>query len=535
MANYLRGRDVLKREVLSPSGEAPLAPWAGARLPARVYHWALLGIVLLGAALRFAHIARPFNRWMAWNEGHYAMIALNFDRYGLWSQRDDLGVDHSFSPGVPWLIWAAFKLFGPTEWAARLPIVLSGIAVIALIATFARRLLRNEQIALISAGFAAVAPGLVYFSQNVQLDMPSICCALAGAVKMLRYRETRRWGDYIAAGVWLTVAIWFKFTMALLYPAYLVLWWPARPARRGVAATTAGAFVGLTALPSVLWVISGWLSHQFNSEFYYRAWDLRGIIKALVEIPLEVEAHLFILIFALLMVSIPVLIRWGSQLREIWVWCYPWAIQYLAAPWSSLANRYYDLPATSVLVVSAAAGLWTWQARRLHGAVLTRAAFSICGVVMALTLAYDLWDPMTDRIGREMTPHAPPIDPVPFYSAKVVGNLPRGRTIVHWPQTMFYAGGDPAWIIPADGRWVIEGEQFDYIVFNDYSQGLGELYPIDEALRARLWRHRYIQIAPLAWAHERTAVADLDGVPIPGVPYWSPAPAWRLPGMALWQ
>ena len=517
------------------SGGVPSVPWAGARLPSRTYNWALLGIVLLGAALRFAHITRPFNRWMAWNEGHYAMIALNFDRYGLWSQRNDLGVDHSFSPGVPWLIWAAFKTFGPTEWAARLPMVLSGIAVVALIAAFARRLLRSEQIALISAGLAAVAPGMVYFSQNTQLDMPSICCALAGAVMMLRYRETRRWGDYAAAGAWLAVAIWFKFTAVLLYPAFLVLWWPARPARPVVAAATAAGFVGLTALPSAVWVVSGWLSHQVNGEFYYRQWDLLGIGKALVEIPLEVEAHLFILTFVLLCVSIPVLRRWWPRFREIWVWCYPWLTQYFIAPWSSLANRYYDLPATSLLIVTAAAGLWTLDARRFQGAALIRAVYSIFAIIMALTLAYDLWDPMTDRIALETTPHPPPIDPVPFYSAKVVGDLPRGRTIVHWPQTMFYAGGDPAWITTADGRWVIDSERFDYIVFNDYSQGLGELYPIDGTLRARLSDHDYIQIAPLAWAHERTAVADLDGVLPSGIPYWSPAHAWQSPGMALWQ
>src|SRR5215472_6519919 len=173
---------------------------------------------------------------MAWNEGHYAMTALNFNRYGLWSQHNELGVDRTFSPGGPRLIWASMKVFGPTEPAARLPIVLAGIAAIPSIAALARRLARSEQIALVTAAFVAVAPGLVYFSQNVQLDTLSICFALAAAALMLRYRDSRRPSDAAWAGMWLAAAVWVKFTILLLYPAFLVMWWPARPKRPGAAA-----------------------------------------------------------------------------------------------------------------------------------------------------------------------------------------------------------------------------------------------------------------------------------------------------------
>ena len=77
---------------------------------------------------------------MAWNEGHYAMTALNFDRYGLWAQRNELGVDRTFSPGVPWMIWASFKMFGPSEWAARLPIVICGVLAVVLLGVLVRSL-----------------------------------------------------------------------------------------------------------------------------------------------------------------------------------------------------------------------------------------------------------------------------------------------------------------------------------------------------------------------------------------------------------
>jgi 4-amino-4-deoxy-L-arabinose transferase-like glycosyltransferase len=516
------------------------APWDGAHFPAGAYRWGIVCITLLGAALRFAHIGRPFNRLMAWNEGHYAMIALNFGRYGLWSQHNELGVDRTFSPGGPWLIWASMKLFGPSEAAARLPIALAGIAAILLVGALARRFLRSEQIALIAAAFVAVAPGLIYFSQNVQLDTLSICLALAAAVSMLRYRDARRSGDLVWAGVWLAAAVWVKFTILLLYPAFLVLWWPVRPTSPVAALARAAGFALVTALPSLVWIAAGWLTFEtssgFTKRFFFRDWDLRGIVKALSEIPLAVEAHLFFAIFLLIFVGGAAAIRWRADFRAIWVWCVPWVILYIFAPWDSLVNRYYDLPATYLLTIVAAVGLWTWttkSARREWPRGL------VAGLVMVvgLTAVYDAWDPMTDRIARASMAHVPPIDPSPFYSAKIVAALPPGRTIADTPQTMFYAGGDPAWIdiTGGDVRWKIDAELYDYVVLNDYDHGQEPYYAIDTALRDQLARHHYVQIAPGAWAHVRTRIADLGGYGDPATPFWSPARAWLRPGMTVWQ
>jgi hypothetical protein len=133
--------------------------------------------------------------------------------------------------------------------------------------------------------------------------------------------------------------------------------------------------------------------------------------------------------------------------------------------------------------------------------------------------------------------HVPPIDPSPFYSAKLVAALPRGRTIVDTPQTMFYAGGDPAWIeiTGGDVRWKIDAEAFDYVILNDYGHGQEPYYAIDTALREQLARHHYIQIAPAAWAHVRTRIADLGGYRDPAIPYWAPAGAGRRLGMTTWE
>jgi hypothetical protein len=516
------------------------APWDGAHFPTGAYRWGIVCAAVLGAAFRFAHVGRPFNRLMAWNEGHYAMIALNFSRYGLWSQHNELGVDRTFSPGGPWLIWASMKLFGPSEAAARLPIVLAGIAAIPLVGAFARRVLRSDQIALIAAAFVAVAPGLIYFSQNVQLDTLSICLALGAAVSMLRYRDTRRSSELMWAGVSLAAAVWVKFTILLLYPAFLVIWWPVRPKSPVAAVPRAAGFALATALPSLVWIAAGWLAFQtssgFTKRFFFRDWDLRGIVKALSEIPLAVEAHLFIAIFLLVFAGVASAVRSRADLRAIWVWCVPWIVLYIFAPWDSLVNRYYDLPATYLLTIIAAVGLWTWTAK---GARTERPWALVAGlvIVVGLTAAYDAWDPMTDRIARASMAHVPPIDPSPFYSARIVAKLPPGPTIADTPQTMFYAGGDPAWIniTGGDVRWKINPETYDYVVLNDYDHGQEPYYAIDAALRDQFARHHYVQIAPGAWAHARTRVADLGGYGDPATPFWAPAPAWLRPGMTVWQ
>src|SRR5579864_6227268 len=516
------------------------APWEGRHLPGAAYRWGVVCATVLGAVLRLAHIARPFNRLMAWNEGHYAMTALNFDRYGLWSQHNELGLDRTFSPGGPWLIWASMKLLGPSEAAARLPIVLAGIAAIALVAALVRRLARSEQIAITAAAFVAVAPGLIYFSQNVQLDTISICCALAAAVLMLRYRDTRRPADAVWSAVWLAAAAWVKFTTLLLYPAFLVLWWPARPKRPAAVVAAAGLFAAATALPSLLWMAAGWLTFEtssgFTKRFFFRDWDLRGIGKALSEIPLAVEAHLFIAIFLLIFLGISATLRWRAGARLIWTWCAPWIVLYVFAPWDSLVNRYYDLPATYLLTVVAAVGLWTWTTKSARRE-WPRGLVAGLVIVVGLTAVYDAWDPMTDRIARASMAHVPPIDPSPFYSAKIVAALPPGRTIADTPQTMFYAGGDPAWIdiTGGDVRWKIDAEEFDYVILNDYGHGQEPYYVIDATLRAQLARHHYVQIAPTAWAHVRTRIADLGGYRDSGVPYWSPAGAGRRVAMTAWR
>lgn len=221
-----------------------------------------------------------------------------------------------------------------------------------------------------------------------------------------------------------------------------------------------------------------------------------------------IGTHLFPLGFVLFIIGLPAAIRWRSRLRGVGTWCLVWLALYILAPYSALNNRYYDLPGIYLLTLVVALGLWMPLARRWSGPALTRALLIGLGIVMAVLAAYDLWDPTTDRLARTMSAHPAPLDPEPFYSAKAVARLPRKRTVVDAPQTMFYAGGDPAWVSIVGGhgdvREAIDGERFDYILLNDYWHQQAPYYSLDDALRARLARHHYVQIAPAAWAYTGT-------------------------------
>src|SRR5437879_13742642 len=140
--------------------------------------------------------------------------------------------------------------------------------------------------------------------------------AFAGVVSILRFLAPGRLGETIAGAVWIALAVWFKFTTALLYPAYLALWWPARPRRPLWAAGAAVAFMGLTVLPSAAWIAYGRLTHQTLGSFYQRDWDVRGIIEVLIELPLMVGTHMCPLGFVLLLLGFPVASRCPGSLRN---------------------------------------------------------------------------------------------------------------------------------------------------------------------------------------------------------------------------
>ncbi len=135
----------------------------------------LLLIVWLGATLRFHSLfANTFHADEALFAGWARLIAV-------W--RDPLLLTQAVDkPPLPFYLQALFyPLFGPAEFAARLPAFAVSILLIPLTAQLARRLTGDRTAALVAAGIVALAPLSIQFSATAFTD-PLLAFWIAAAL-----------------------------------------------------------------------------------------------------------------------------------------------------------------------------------------------------------------------------------------------------------------------------------------------------------------------------------------------------------------
>ena len=170
-----RGFDNPLRAISDPLG---LRGWIGC-------HWATLGLVLLivvGAALRLAPIGA--NRFHE-DEALYSFWALQIA-----TGRDPI-LNHSRVDKPPLFIYTqalCFRLFGPSEVAARLPSELSSVASIALLYYLAWRLY-GRAVAMAAAILMALSPFNILFAPTAFTDpmmvawvLAALCLAVQGSL-----------------------------------------------------------------------------------------------------------------------------------------------------------------------------------------------------------------------------------------------------------------------------------------------------------------------------------------------------------------
>jgi 4-amino-4-deoxy-L-arabinose transferase-like glycosyltransferase len=469
-------------------------------------------ILLLGIFLRTLLLFPAFSGSHSWNEGYYSMIAKNFDKYGIGNQMSYRGKDLSISPFLPGLIYFSTKIFGSFEWAARLPVFIFGILSLIAIYFIAKELF-NKKIAIISMLFSAVAPGIVYYSRNIQLESPSVFFILAAIYLLLKSPDIKNAKDtfniyLVLSLISMSLAVFVKYYNIFVLLPLLVLY--ISKIKDSAAKRTnlerhfnysIWIFIPfivyslLVILPSVSWIIySGIKTGGGNKWYFWRPheWSFGGVIYALLRTPATIGDHLNFFIYLFSIVGIVYIFKnWRKNLFLI-TYILPWFSLLFFFPAAYIANSYYDYPALYGLAVCAAIGFFEFDKKKVGN------VFFVSGIVLSIATAiyvYINYEGSCFNVDLMKK-----YKETSYYSAKHVSGLRKNSetVVVGWPAEMYYAGGDPEYVTCSfdDTRKFIPLEKYDYIVLN-YCRISYDVE--DKELANNFRRHNYTRIAPLAW------------------------------------
>ncbi|MEW6556966.1 MAG: glycosyltransferase family 39 protein [Elusimicrobiota bacterium] len=452
----------------------------------------ILIILFYAFCLRFPIIFQPFCGYHAWNEGHYAMTATNFDKYGFFRQMNDLGEDYTATPLFSWIVYLSFKIFGITEWAGRLPNLIFSILSIYIFFLIIKKLY-DDRTAYLSTLFASAAHGIVYFSRNLQLESQFLFFLLLSIYFAISYNKKLKTGYYFLTFLFAGFSVFTKFPAILGYFSVAVILLSNNLTKK-ILKFISASFISL--IPAFIWIIYSSLKKVSQTVDYFTRiseWSWHYLLKALVKTPCITSEHLGIFISILVIIGGFFIIRdWKRHLFLI-AFIIPWFLLLVPFPKAYLKNAYYDYPALYGFCV--VAGIGAVELLKGGGGIKKK-QFAIFLIVS--TVAFGIVKTY-NRLKKfdSFSKYAKIYEPTPFYSAKYVAKIRSDdeTVLVDYPQTMFYAGGDPEFVkcIYGQTEKFISEQKYNYIILNYFGS-----YDFDE-VKKELEKNRYNQVAPLAW------------------------------------
>lgn len=154
--------------------------------------WVLVGLVLAGLALR---LAVPRGIWLD------EAISIHQARLSLPDMFRALYNGDRQPPLYDLVLWVTIRAFGHGAFAVRLPTLIAGTLVIPVLYELGRELY-DRRTGLVAAGFAAISPLLVWYSQEVRMYTFVALfglLALLTQLRVIRSPTMGRWAAYILA------------------------------------------------------------------------------------------------------------------------------------------------------------------------------------------------------------------------------------------------------------------------------------------------------------------------------------------------
>jgi len=196
-----------------------------------VKNWAtilLIAIMIFGFSLRLYHLDYPVIGYHNQKEVHYLTETRNFAEDGFFKngflipRRDSFdnqfpdGVHGDTLPLIHLFGVPMYLIFGPQEWALRLPGMLMNLFTILIMYLFIRKLFKREDIALTAAFLTALNPLFVFFSHNYQLVNPGLFFMMLGGYMFLLWKEKRTMLTLALASFFISIAGAAKYPFIII-------------------------------------------------------------------------------------------------------------------------------------------------------------------------------------------------------------------------------------------------------------------------------------------------------------------------------
>ncbi len=170
-------------------------------------------------------------------------------------------------PGYFTVLWATVRAFGDSELALRLPSLIAATALVPMLYV-AGKAMYDRATGLVAAGFAVVAPIVVWYSQEARMYAQLMLLAVVAAWAVYQALDTGRfryWLVYALAGAALAWTQYFAFLPLVTFEAAIaIVAWQRKRAGHPTTRLLVGGILASLLIAALVAPLIPFAHHQFS-------------------------------------------------------------------------------------------------------------------------------------------------------------------------------------------------------------------------------------------------------------------------------
>lgn len=183
----------------------------------------IVGILVLGAALRMLYFTAPLADAHRWRQIDNAAVARNFAEGRLdilhpqvdWGGPGDASVEMEL-PLLPAVVAVFYRMFGENFLIGRAVVIVFSLATVVALYALGRHIF-GESAGRAAAFLFAVSPTAVYFGRAFIVDTPTVFFSVVAILSFILYTETDKPKFAVVGGICLAVAWMVKLPAFLTF------------------------------------------------------------------------------------------------------------------------------------------------------------------------------------------------------------------------------------------------------------------------------------------------------------------------------